>query len=74
MDIVPMPTFRQYSCNRSYAIVFNMNGKASYYEKINDNDYDANNIEPSATSSFSSSYSDNNSNLWTINQKCNALL
>ena len=41
-----IPTCRQYLFNHIYEMVFNMNNKASYYEKFNDNYYDTNNITP----------------------------
>ena len=44
-----------------------MNNNASCYEIFNDNDYDANKI---ALSETYSSYSNDNSNAWFINQKC----
>ena len=71
-----MPTleFRQWLCNHIHVINFNASDKYTYYETFNYNEYDANNIIPSATSSFSSSYSNNNSNVWLINQKNNDLL
>ena len=40
-------------------------------KKINNHDHNANDIAPSSTSS---SYSNSNSNVWCIKEKCNGLL